>query len=135
MRRCHFIPSCNIVMALGSSLSTRFWKSDHSLRSFSPIGSIDTPGLINSLQLVETPKNWTFDDDWPSPPNGTSELETGIAPHKSINGGVSKSENGVLLVAAVGREPRLGRWIRLSGNGVTNLGLVISLRTRKPTTH
>jgi hypothetical protein len=117
----------------------RFWKLDSSLRSFSPVGSIDAPGLINSLQLIATPKDWASDEGWPAPTKETATFPkdvvkaNGIAPHDSPNGRIPRSQSGVLVVAAVGQEPRLGRWIRLNGGGVVNSALICSLRTRKTT--
>lgn len=116
----------------------RLWKLDPSLRSFSPIGSLEAQGLINSLQLTAMPKSWFSDREWSASTNETTngaKDETTILPHTSPDGGITKAQGdgGVLLVAAVGQEPRLGRWIRLKGDGIMNSALVVALRTRKAT--
>lgn len=84
------------------------------------------------------PKSWDYDKRWSV---GTKEniratndaiTTTGVSPgDDSIPKG--QGDGGVLLVAAVGQEPRLGRWIRLKGSGIVNSALVVALRTRKAT--
>ena len=116
----------------------RLWKLDTSLRSFSPIGSLDAPGLINSLQLTAMPKGWVSDKGWSTGTNETSNdtkdalMTNGVSPHTASNDDTPKTQGskGVLLVAAVGQEPRLGRWIRMKGDGIVNSALIVALRTR-----
>jgi ribosomal RNA-processing protein 9 len=119
----------------------RLWKLEPSLRSFSPVGSLDAPGLVNSLQLIVMPKAWASDKGWPAGTKKASKEATNtdatndVSPHILTNGDppVVQGEGGVLLVAAVGKEPRLGRWIRLKEDGIVNSALIFALRTRKVT--
>ncbi|KAF8513738.1 WD40 repeat-like protein [Hysterangium stoloniferum] len=98
----------------------RLWKLDPSLRSFARLGLLPVPGLINSLQLTLIPKEWTCDDAWPRPREPQPEPLLNV---KSRSG-----SEGVLLVAAIGQEPRLGRWTKLKGDGVVNSAVIFSIR-------
>ncbi|KAF8576776.1 WD40 repeat-like protein [Ramaria rubella] len=115
----------------------RLWKLDPSLRFFTPIGSLDSPGAINSLQLVPMPKGWTGDERWSHPQkpttNGSSAEDVSMTNGDASHAPPQKSRGGegAILVAAVGQEPKLGRWIRLRGEGVVNSALIFSLRKRK----
>ncbi|KAG2034445.1 WD40 repeat-like protein [Suillus americanus] len=83
----------------------RFWKLDQKLRSFSLIGSIPAPGVVNSLQLLVLPKGALDNASW-------REKEQ-RPPTKS-------PVQPTLLVVGSGQEHRLGRWLNMKGEGVTN---------------
>lgn len=83
----------------------RFWKLDQKLRSFSLVGSIPAPGVVNSLQLLVLPKGALDNASW-------REKEQ-LPPTKS-------SVQPALLVVGLGQEHRLGRWLSVKGEGVTN---------------
>lgn len=117
----------------------RLWKLDSSLKSFTPLGSIPALGVVNSLQLLACPRTATSSLTWvdsapaPGTTNGVTVPESDaiapvVAPSKSSN----KAETGkvVLLVAGVGQESRLGRWVQQKGEGHLNGALVVALHPR-----
>ncbi|WVN91081.1 uncharacterized protein L203_106328 [Cryptococcus depauperatus CBS 7841] len=83
------------------------WALDEGIKSFKPVNlDIDVPGFINSLQLI-------------SLPTGTvASFSPSLIPNDSINFDPKSKEDQrtfkteIVLVAAVGQEPRLGRWMR-----------------------
>ncbi|KAG2134111.1 WD40 repeat-like protein [Suillus clintonianus] len=83
----------------------RLWKLDQKLRSFSLVGSIPAPGVVNSLQLLVLPRGALDNAPW-------REKEQ-RPPTKS-------PVQPALLVVGLGQEHRLGRWLSLKGEGVTN---------------
>ncbi|THH16374.1 hypothetical protein EW146_g4261 [Bondarzewia mesenterica] len=94
----------------------RLWKLDAKLRSFSLVGTVAVPGVINSLQFVSPPKGYLDAASWARP------TEDGHV--------VAKKKPSVLLVAGVGQELRLGRWITVKGDGAQNGALVVALQHR-----
>ena len=85
----------------------KLWKLDQKLKSFSLVGCMDAPGVINSIQLLSVPKGVTY--SWGQ-----------------------TNKDSVLLVAGVGRETRMGRWIVVKGSGSFNgsLSFILPSRTR-----
>lgn len=73
----------------------KLWKLDQKLKSFSLVGCVNAPGVINSIQFLAAPKGVTY--SW----------------------GESKKDS-LLLVAGVGQETRMGRWIVMKGSGSFN---------------
>ncbi|KAJ7725122.1 hypothetical protein B0H14DRAFT_3169692 [Mycena olivaceomarginata] len=70
--------------------------------------------VINSLQLLSPPKEFFSDAQWMSTPESTAKR---------------KNSGTVLLVAGLGQEHRLGRWLNLK-DGVVNGALVVALSPR-----
>ncbi|KAI0061168.1 WD40 repeat-like protein [Artomyces pyxidatus] len=102
----------------------RLWKIDPKLRSFSLVGTVSAPGVINSLQLISPPKGSLDGVSWAQDrPQG--EHARPVAAVTSIKTPL------VLLVAGVGQETRLGRWVTVK-DGVRNGALVFALH---PTLH
>ncbi|KAI0320397.1 WD40 repeat-like protein [Amylostereum chailletii] len=101
--------------------SVRLWKLDAKLKSFALVGTVSIPGVVNSLQFVSPPKGWTEGVDWAQrkPPEGT---EPGDKPAKKVS--------PVLLVAGLGQETRLGRWITIKGDGARNGAVAVALHPR-----
>ena len=95
------------------------WKLDAKLKSFSLVGSIPAFGVVNSLQFVSCARNIISQFSW-------AKREDDPAPTRSAN---AKS---VLLVAGVGQEMKLGRWVQKKGEGVLNGALVVALHPRTP---
>jgi ribosomal RNA-processing protein 9 len=83
----------------------KLWKLDQKLKSFSLVGCVNAPGVINSIQLLSAPKGITY--SW---------------------GGMKK--DSLLLVAGVGQETRMGRWIVIKGSGSFNGSLSFNFSTR-----
>ncbi|KAG8934836.1 pre-rRNA processing protein [Tulasnella sp. 418] len=98
----------------------RMWKIDSKCRSFTPITSIATPGFVNSLQLITPPPGALDPAQWlqrPRSPNG-SEEGTGTDVEE-LSHKPNRAMRYLVLVAGIGQEPRLGRWLKLNG-GVRN---------------
>lgn len=87
----------------------RIWKVDAKLKSFSLVGTVPIPGVVNSLQLVTAPKSLHRTATWISQDSA----------RPSVKQATSRSEP-ILVVAAVGQEHRLGRWLKISDSGATN---------------
>lgn len=104
----------------------RLWGLDPKLRSFQALPfSISVPGIINSLQLVSLPHthNPLLDATWLRPRQ--------INETPQMNAGELEGELVALLVAGVGQEPRLGRWLTVNTGGAKNCALVVPLRATK----
>lgn len=102
----------------------RLWGLDAKLKSFRALPfSISVPGIINSLQLASVPHthNPLLNAAWLRTPPELNE-----APR--INAGDPEGESVALLVAGVGQEPRLGRWLKVNTGGAKNCALVVPLR-------
>jgi ribosomal RNA-processing protein 9 len=84
------------------------------LKSFALIGTVPAPGVINLLQLLSPPKEFFSDAQWMSTLESTAKR---------------KNSGTVLLVAGLGQEHRLGRWLNLK-DGVVNGALVVALSPR-----
>lgn len=102
----------------------RLWKVDLKMKSFSPIGSFPVPGVINSLQFVSPGKGSLDGASW-------AWMKTGAdAPHNPSGGASMKKSGPILLVAGVGQEPRLGRWVTVKEDGARNCAVVMALHPR-----
>ena len=86
----------------------RIWKIDSKLNSFSLVGKISAPGVVNSLQLLTVPKGFSKTIAWGSSPSQAAKKE-------------------LLLVAGLGQEHRLGRWLTVKEGGAVNQALVVVL--------
>lgn len=97
------------------------------MRSFAQVSSIACPGVINGLQVLALPSASVDSTAWPhcAPPSPESPPPAAAA----ARGKNSKAKE-IMLVAAVAREPRLGRWIRIkaSDSGVKNGCLVAHIK-------
>ena len=85
--------------------------------------SIPVLGVINSLQVVSPPKGSLTDASW------AWRRAEDDAP-RVASGPSMKKSGPVLLVAGVGQEPRLGRWVTVKGDGARNCALVMALHPR-----
>jgi ribosomal RNA-processing protein 9 len=102
----------------------RLWKVDPKMKSFSAVGSFSVQGVINSLQVVSPLKGSLADASW-------AWGQTGEDGPRIASGPSMKQKTGpVLLVAGVGQEPRLGRWVTMKGDGSRNCALVMALHPR-----
>lgn len=99
-----FINSFDCSFKLGSwEGDIRIWKIDAKLNSFSLVGKIAAPGVVNSLQLLTMPKGFS----------------------KTITWGSSTSGKEVVLVAGLGQEAKLGRWLSVKEGGAVNQAMVV----------
>jgi len=69
----------------------RLWKVDSKLRSFEALATVPAVGIVNSVQLVAPSLR----------PEANKVSQKG-----------AKEDKRLLVVASVGKEPRLGRWMR-----------------------
>jgi ribosomal RNA-processing protein 9 len=84
----------------------RIWKIDAKLNSFSLVGKISAPGVVNSLQLLTMPKGFSKTIAWGSSASSQAAKE-------------------LVLVAGLGQEHKLGRWLTVKEGGAVNQGLVV----------
>ncbi|KAJ7188410.1 WD40-repeat-containing domain protein [Mycena filopes] len=99
----------DLIASVGSwEGDIRIWKLDTKLKSFALVGTVPAPGVVNSLQFISPPKEFFSDAQWARPPESTA-----------------KRKAGPVLVAGLGQEHRLGRWLNVK-DGVTNGALVIA---------
>jgi ribosomal RNA-processing protein 9 len=95
--------------------------------------SIPIQGIINSLQLVQTPPGSIINASWMKQEgavNGETAQTNGYHPNgNGVDIGKDKeTKTGmVLVVAAIGQEPRTGRWLRV-GDGAKNCAVVVPLQ-------
>ncbi|KAJ7171653.1 WD40-repeat-containing domain protein [Mycena crocata] len=92
----------------------RIWKLDAKLKSFALVGTVPAPGVVNSLQFLAPPKEFFAEAEWARAPESTAKRKVG---------------GGALLVAGLGQEHRLGRWLNLK-DGVVNGALVVAFSPR-----
>lgn len=135
----------------------RVWGIDASLRTFKPLFSVPAPGFVNALQLVRPkltpqPARWrrrgglaasegnvvskdAAEDqpESPAPASDDDEEEDEEAPAAATASTSRKAERSPLLIVALGREPRMGRWHKLGAEaGARNGALVVPLPFRAP---
>lgn len=110
------------VVASGSwDGDIRMWKFDSSKRNLSFLGVIPAPGVINSLQLISPPKEFYECSSWTMTKQRTEDGEHPLQPRGHVP--------SLLLVAGVGKEHRLGRWLNIK-EGVSNCTIVVALSPR-----
>ncbi|KAF8964820.1 WD40 repeat-like protein [Flammula alnicola] len=103
----------------------RMWKLDPKLKSFSLVGKIVAPGVVNSLQLLTPPKGFVETASWATQSNSASDTTT-TKPAKWKELAVSP----FLLVAGLGQEHRLGRWLSVKEGGASNSAMVVAFSPR-----
>ena len=80
------------------------------MNSFSLVGKISAPGVVNSLQLLTMPKGFSKTIEW-----------GGSTPSQAA------ANKELLLVAGLGQEHKLGRWLTVKEGGAVNQALVVLL--------
>lgn len=88
------------------------------MKSFSLTGTLSAAGVVNSLQIISVPKDSLPQTSWVFPDGDVVAKRT---PSKVST---------LLLVAGMGQEHRLGRWMKLKGDGVVNGTIVVALHPR-----
>lgn len=106
----------------------RLWKLDSKLKSFSLVGTIPAPGVVNSLQLLSTTKGFLETTTWASKDADNMETTTAtvVVPAKKKEVPV----NPFILVAGVGQEHKLGRWLSVKEGGASNGAIVVAFQPR-----
>ncbi|CAA7269883.1 unnamed protein product [Cyclocybe aegerita] len=94
----------------------RIWKLDSKLKSFSLVGNVPIPGVINSLQLLSMPKGFLDTTSW-------SRDASADPPHTAKH--KLHPISSILLVAGIGQEHKYGRWIGVKGAGARNGAVVV----------
>jgi ribosomal RNA-processing protein 9 len=74
------------------------------------LSRIEAPGFVNSLQVLSLPGSFGNQAEW-------VERESGRERPKQDD------VSSVLVVAALGKEPRTGRWMHVSEPGVVNCAM------------
>jgi len=109
----------NLFMSGSWEGDIRIWKIEPKLNSFSLVGKIPAPGVVNSLQLLTVPKGFSETIAWRS---SSSQVAS------SVPEPATKKELEVqpfLLVAGLGQEHRLGRWLKIKGGAVNQAMVVV----------
>lgn len=107
----------------------KLWALSPTLKQFSFVCSIPAAGVVNSLQLLAVPNGRLRTDDWQklgSNVDGMNEDDDDETTAKARQPKRAKIPADILLVAAVGREPRLGRWLKVK-DGAKNGTLLVHL--------
>ncbi|KAK7061046.1 pre-rRNA processing protein [Paramarasmius palmivorus] len=112
--------------------SIRLWKVDPKLKSFSLTGSLTLPGVINSLQFVTPPKDLPENIPWIAH-STTPPTQKGSSQPESAKQAPIDNAKPVFLVAGVGQEHRLGRWLNTKTDGAKNETVVFALLPSKQT--
>ncbi|KAG6853404.1 hypothetical protein C0991_004737 [Blastosporella zonata] len=114
------------VIASGSwEGDIRIWKLDPKLKSFSLVGTIAAPGVVNSLQFLSPPTEFFSRSPWINASTAESDMQEDDLVPRQRKGGVQP----ILLVAGMGQEHRLGRWLSVK-DGVVNGSIVVALSPR-----
>ncbi|KAN0094791.1 WD40-repeat-containing domain protein [Tylopilus felleus] len=111
----------------------RIWKIDSKLKSFSLVGTVPAPGVVNSLQLLPAPKGFLDSASWADTAHSDPAGKTGITIPPPNGRSSTVKITGIetlLLVAGLGQEHRLGRWLTVKDEGVTNATVVVTFRPR-----
>ena len=108
------------------------WKLEDKARSFSALADIPALGFVNSLQLLTPPRDTALTHTWGYSLESSTLLERGGEVSTTEGNGklkfpLGRARDEVLLVAALAQEPRLGRWMRVHGQGEKNTALVVAL--------
>ncbi|KAF5348899.1 hypothetical protein D9756_009857 [Leucocoprinus leucothites] len=134
----------------------RLWKLDPKLKSFSLLGNVSIPGVVNSLQLVSPPKSFFTSRPQPTPAStsnpittitttaaaslppasatgATPESGSSWLPHSLLHSLTSSSSTHILLsspltfiIAGTGQEHKFGRWLTVK-EGAVNGAYVVAL--------
>ncbi|KAI9513484.1 WD40 repeat-like protein [Russula earlei] len=104
----------------------RLWKVDPKIKSFSAMGSFPVPGVINSLQLLSLRDGSLDEAPWAWPHARHARADA----NRRASAPSMRKSGPVLLVAAVGQEPRLGRWVSVKGGGSQNCTFLMALHPR-----
>ena len=116
----------------------RFWALEPTLRSFAPasVESIPAAGVVNSISILSLPSGSVESSSWRGGEDSALPLE-GLEPSPDADGAeatgeegaekVKKAKNDIVLAAALGQEPRLGRWIKRKDN-IKNKALIAHIQ-------
>lgn len=97
------------------------------------MGTVSAPGVVNSLQLLAAPKGFLDSASWAGTldPNLVAKTGAGTpAPNGRSSTVKITGIETLLLVAGLGQEHRLGRWLTVKGEGAVNSTVVVAFRPR-----
>ncbi len=101
--------------------SIRLWNINTGLKSFSPLFDIPAHGFVNALQILAIPSG-VYE-------TGLTTTSADVVDVPSAEKRArAKAQPDLLLVAALAKEPRLGRWSRVTGDGTKNGTLIVQLK-------
>lgn len=113
------------------------WKLDRTLKNFSPLHDIPALGFVNSLQLTAVNAGIIDSNQWnkekastieDAPEDVDVDMQSEVAAPVATRSR-AKPDPDYLLVAALSKEPRLGRWMDVkSVKGVKNGTLIVHLK-------
>ncbi|KAG7093625.1 hypothetical protein E1B28_007289 [Marasmius oreades] len=104
--------------------SIRLWKLDSKLKSFTLISTLSISGIVNSLHFVTPPKETAESLLWVASSFGSSQTDDRA----------QRSDTALkpaLLVAGIGQEHRLGRWMNTKDQGGKNESVVFALLPKR----
>ncbi|KAF9444291.1 WD40 repeat-like protein [Macrolepiota fuliginosa MF-IS2] len=96
----------------------RLWKLDNKLKSFSLVGEIPIPGVVNSLQIISPSKSFF------TPRAGVSSW---LSSSPTSTAALPADAHPALVVVGVGQEHRFGRWLSVKEGGAANGAYVVGL--------
>ncbi|KAF9266888.1 WD40 repeat-like protein [Marasmius fiardii PR-910] len=106
----------------------QLWKLDPKLKSFTQISTLTISGVVNSLQFLTPPKDTVENMSWVAPSLGLSQADDDQQADTVTRSATTLKP--VLLVAGIGQEHRLGRWISTKDRGGKNESVVFALLPR-----
>ena len=109
----------------------RIWKLDSKLKSFSLVGKVSAPGVVNSIQLLPVPKGFRDSITWPAAsdvPMEETNTQTEVPGETQPHQAKALAASPFLLIAGLGQEHRLGRWLSVKEDGARN-GAIVALFT------
>ena len=124
-------------LILGSwSSEIRLWKLSidptKKSRAYSlmHIGSLPAPGVVNSLQILIVPRSTVENYSWSTVPDHDATVRPSA---NGVNHAITSNTAAefLMVVAGLGREPRLGRWMTMKGDGAGNGSRVFVLPVAK----
>ena len=137
------------LLASGSySSDIRLWKicgvalnpsSDKGKLSLNLVGVLPSPGIVNSLQILSISESvvdrwtWIVRKTTAKGDHKQGPLTNGSGPSDDNNEQRQSRKKGgeaIVVVAGLGREPKLGRWMTLKGEGATNGSRTFVLRRK-----
>ena len=91
-------------------------------------GVLPAPGVVNSLQVLSIPRSTTESWAWLK----EKAENSGVKSTDTTENIEKRKSNSLVVVAALGQEPRLGRWIVMKGDGAQNATRTFVIHQKTP---